>query len=249
MKPIIHPAGQQKQHFIIKLSIPFLVAFISLRHLFHEFHEFGHMVSGRLFCGAWGTRDFNRVHAVADQCALSHFPDILVAFAGPLFNYIAIWTGAVLIRTAKSSGRLAWGLTLIFASLPFARLFTVLIGGGDEMGMARVYISNPLTARLTAIAVVSAILIYPLYTAFKALYVKSHKVWYFIGFLILPMILEGAVVLLFFNYLLKIGVLNETWMMGSPILVSIVLLIALITFVLSAKFINSLVKKVSSHSN
>lgn len=62
------------------------------------------------------------------------------------------------------------------------------------------------------------------------------------------MLLEGTVVLLFFNYLLKIGVLNIYPFMGSPLLVYVILLIAIIVFILTAKNIKFLVSAVVSKS-
>lgn len=230
--------------FELVLSFPFVVAFITLRHLFHELHEFSHMIAGRVICGVWGTRDFNNVHPMSGVGAEAGFTNTLVGLEGPMVNYIAIWLGAILIRTAKSSARVSWGLVLIFASLPFARIFTALLGGGDEMGVARTWIANPMVARITVITVILAVLIYPLCTAFKAMYVKKNKAWYFVGFLILPMLLEGMVVLLFFNYLLKMGILNKGWWMGSPILVWIALLVAFIVFLFSVRYVQLLIRNV-----
>jgi hypothetical protein len=230
---------ESQPRFKLVLSIPFAIAFIALRHLFHELHEFSHMIVGRIICGVWGTRDFNNVHPTSETC-LSNFTNAFIGLEGPMVNYITIWLGAILIRTAKTSSRLSWGMVLIFASLPFARIFTALIGGGDEMGVARNWISNPMLARVTTIAVILSILIYPLYTAFKALYVKKNKGWYFAGFLILPMLLEGMVVLLFFNYLLKMGILNTQNIMGSPLLVWIVLMGMFGVFIFYSKYVKTL---------
>jgi len=220
---------------VLRISPPFLVAFLSLRHIFHELHEFGHMATGRLLCGAWGSRDFNNVSPIVAQCIETDTIGLLTGMAGPSFNYCMIWIGTILIRKTKTAAGLAWGLTLIFASLPFARLFTVVIGGGDEMGIARTYIADPIVARGTAIVAVAAIIAYPLYTALRVFSGAKHGALYFLGFLVLPMLLEGAIVLFFFNYLLKLGIGDQLWFMGSPILVSMVLLFASIVFTFSAR--------------
>lgn len=227
--------------YVIVLSFSFLVAFVALRHIFHELHEFGHMTAGRLLCGAWGGRDFNNVAPIADGCATSPAITFLVAMAGPIVNYVGVWIGALMIRTARTSRQSAWGLALIFACLPFARIFTALIGGGDEMGVARAYIANPVLARGICIVLVCAVLAFPLYTAWRALNTR-RRLWYFLGFLILPMLLEGAVILLFFNYLLKQGLLNETWLLGAPGLVILVLLAAIAAFGLFARHIPALAR-------
>jgi hypothetical protein len=205
-------------------------------------HEFAHMIIGRIICGVWGTRDFNNVHPMSSAYLKASFSNSLLGMEGPMVNYIAMWIGAILIRTANSSTRLSWGLVLIFASLPFARIITALVGGGDEFGVARTWISNPIAARITTIAFVLLVMIYPLYTAFKAMYVKKNKGWYFAGFLILPMLLEGMIVLLFFNYLLKIGILSEQIIMGSPILVWIVLLVMFSVFIFFARHVKKLIQ-------
>lgn len=232
---------QSQPHFELVFSIPFVIAFISLRHIFHELHEFAHMIVGKLICGVWGIRDFNNVHPMSIDC-LPSYSQTLIGLEGPMVNYIVIWIGAILIRTATSSSRLSWGVVLIFTSLPFARIFTALVGGGDEFAIARNWIANPILARCTTISIILALLIYPLYTAFNVMYVKKNRVLYFVGFLILPMLLEGMVVLMFFNYLLKIGILNDITVMGSPILVWIVLFIMFIAFIFSARHIKSLIR-------
>jgi len=239
----IDTANELNRKFAPGITIPFVVAFVSLRHIFHELHEFAHMAAGRLLCGMWGSRDFNNVAAIAPQCVKTGTIDLMVGIAGPLFNYCAIWAGALLIRAASTSTGRAWGLTLIFASLPFARLFTAVIGGGDELGIARTYFADPLMARMATISAVVAILAYPLYAAFRLLAGMKHGVLYFLGLLTLPMLLEGAVVLHFCNYLLKLGLGSEIWLMGSPVLVSILLALALIVFALSAGNIAHLLGK------
>ncbi|MEO8770527.1 MAG: hypothetical protein ABI402_10595 [Ferruginibacter sp.] len=227
--------------FVVKLSALYIIAFISLRHIIHELHEFAHMIVGRLLCGTWGTRDFNNVHPMSDAYLENHTGSSLLGMEGPFVNYFLIWAGAFLIVCSNSSKKKSWGLTIIFASLPFARLFTAVIGGGDEYGVIKTFISNPTIARFVLIAIIISVLFYPLYVAYQTFRNTRFKVQLFSGFLILPMLLEGMVVLLFFNSLLKVGVLNTHPFMGSPLLVYVVLLVAVIAFVFSAKNIKSLV--------
>ena len=226
--------------FKTNITTLFVIAFISLRHIFHELHEFAHMVAGRIFCGVWGTRDFNNVHPISEGCEVSNYMSVISGLAGPMVNYLAIWIGVLLIRKAKTEEQVSWGLALIFCSLPVARLMTALFGGGDEIGVARLYISNPLLSRLVVIGLILLILAYPLYLAFKTISKQPKGAWYFIGFLFIPMFVEGLVVLLFFNYLLKLGVLTEPSLFGAPLLVILVLVAALITFIAVRKNLNML---------
>lgn len=214
---------QKHQKYPILLSLAFVLAFIALRHVFHELHEFGHMIAGRLFCGEFGTRDFNRV-ALPENCVVTPSSDFIIAFAGPMVNYCMIWLGAVLIRNGRAANMVSWGLCLIFANLPLARLVTVLFGGGDELGIARDYFADPLVARIFVTLVICAVLAYPLCTAYRALAAARFRTWLFLGFLVLPMLLEGALVLALMNYiLLQHGVLNQTLAFGAPGLAWVVL--------------------------
>ena len=221
------------------ITIPFILAFISLRHLFHELHEFAHMVAGRLFCGTWGTRDFNNVHPITATCDSSAIMGVVVGLAGPMVNYTATWIGAAIIRNAKNSADTSIGLVLIFCSLPIARLVTALFGGGDEIGVARIFITNPLVARLVVIVLIVSILFYPLLLATKTLSRQSHGTWHFVGFLFIPMFIEGLGVLLFCNYLLSEGLLNTPSYVGAPLLVIVVLLVAFLVFFLFRKHLST----------
>ncbi|HEY5798603.1 MAG TPA: hypothetical protein VIT92_00205, partial [Burkholderiaceae bacterium] len=214
----------------------------AMRHLLHELHEFGHMSAARLLCGGWGARDFNNVAAIPAGCQVTPMVDLTVGLAGPLVNYLGVWIGALLILNAKSAPRAAWGLALIFACLPFARLFTALIGGGDEMAIARSYIEHPALARAACIALVAAVLAFPLLTAWQALAGSGRRAWLFLGFLLLPMLLEGAVILWFCNSLLQLGVLSQTWAFGAPGLVIVVLALAAIVFAAMSTAIASLLR-------
>jgi hypothetical protein len=189
----------------------------------------------------WGARDFNNVQPIAASCVPTATTNATVALAGPLVNYVAIWIGALLLRRARTVGQAAWGFVLIFASLPFARLFTALVGGGDEMWVARSVIADPTWARLACIVVIVAILAWPLAVAWRAIADAKLRAVYFAGFLLLPMLIEGAVVLFFFNTLLRRGLLAEIWVMGTPALVLVVLALATLLFVALSGKIRTLV--------
>ena len=141
---MIHSINSTNNCFVVKLSWGYIVAFIALRHIIHEAHEFAHMIIGRLLCGVWGTRDFNNVHSMSDAYMQHQFGSSLLGLEGPFVNYFLIWLGALLIVYGKSASKKSWGLTIIFASLPFARFFTALTGGGDEFGVIKTLIQRKL---------------------------------------------------------------------------------------------------------
>ncbi len=148
-----------------------------------------------------------------------------------------------MIGRARSAKTVSWGLCLIFASLPLARFITALFGGGNEPGVARAHFGDPLTARIVVTVAIAAVLAYALYTAYHALRAARHHAWLFVGFLLLPMWLEGALVLTLMNYLLlQQGLLNQTWALGARGLVLVVLLTAVVACVLLSPYLATLVR-------
>jgi hypothetical protein len=228
-----------QNRIFLSISTAYVVAFISLRHLIHELHEFAHMITGRIICGSWGSRDFNNVQAVADKCSPSQLQEAWIALSGPFTNYALMWMGAMVLINSSSAQRKAWGFTLIMVALPFARFITAFFGGGDEMGVAANLVGDRLLARIITVAIVLAIMSYPLFVAYRSIQSKG-KVWYFLGFLFIPMLIEGAVVLWFFNYLLGAGLFHERLTWGAPALVIYVLGLIGIVFLFTHRNIPTL---------
>lgn len=223
------------------ISSLFILAFFLFRYLLHEAHEFSHMISGRWFAGTWGSRDFNNVQPFTQEATPSMRAQIMVALAGPIINYVGCWIGAVFIVKAKKISHRAFGIALIFACLPFARAFTALMGGGDELGVARLFIQNAFLARAATVVIVIELVAYPLYLTFKALPSKQRFLnW--LGFLLLPMIAEGLVVQGILNPVLKAGVGAHGSYFGAPMLVIAVLLVFLLLFSFIATHLYSFIQ-------
>lgn len=229
------------EKYRLQLTTASIIAFISLRHLFHELHELMHMLVGRLGCGVWGVRDFNRVNPMVEGCMPNHPFAHLIGLEGPLFNYVMIWVGAILLKKAKSAQQAAWGFALIFASLPMARLITAVFGGGDELGVVSHLVSSAWLARAIVVTAIIALIGYPIKLVYDAL---NHRFkWlYILGFLFVPMLLEGLVVLGFFNYLYAQGIWAEIWLMGMPKLVVAVLLVDIVVLIFFGRKIKSLLR-------
>ena len=239
----MHDTDQHPRAYPVVLSLGFVLAFIALRHVFHELHEFAHMIAGALSCGEFGSRDFNRVAALPSSCNVTTSINFITTFAGPMVNYITIWLGALIIGRSRSPRTVSWGLCLVFASLPLARLITALFGGGDELGFARDYFANPLVARIVVSLLIFAVLAYPLRTAYGALRAARHRVWLFLGFLVLPMLLEGLLVLTLMNRLLQHpGLLSQTWAFGAPALVLVTLMLAIIATIGLSPYLGTLAR-------
>ncbi len=198
-----------------------LLAFFLLLLLLAESHELAHIFTGYAFCGCWGERDFN-VWGLCAGCRDENPWAIAATFAGPIFTFSLIWLGRHWLK-GQNARKQILGFVLIFANLPFARIFTALMGGGDEVYGLNVLLGNegnwPIIWSV-GLLIVLALAIPPLLTAWKA--IANPRKWaYFLGFLILPMIVAMVVIFIGLNGLLAKGVLATPLIWGTPVLISI----------------------------
>lgn len=201
----------------IRISIRYIVAFLALTFVLHEAHEIVHTSIGRLICGCWGARDFN-VWGLCEGCNDAHPLALVATFAGPVFSFIMLWLGALWLRPKYSDQRRLLGFALLFASMPFARIFTALMGGGDEIwGLSQ--LMNYDIAYYLGLSLISGIIVYPLYKAFLFITNKGRVLW-FLLFFIAPTFIDLLVVLGLMNSLLEHGIGATYWILGSPIIVT-----------------------------
>ena len=194
------------------------VAFSLLILAVHELHELVHVVTGRLLCGTWAERDFNAWWFVRD-C-----PTVMPTVAGPVFSYVVMLAGAALASSAKSAWR--WtGVALVFSANPFARIFTAVMGGGDEMVVGR-HIAGGAdrtwTVRVAVIVVVATICGTAIAVAWRAMRDLKRRALWFAALLLWPMVLTGVLLFVVGNRLLRAGVLVEPAVGGAPLLVVLV---------------------------
>jgi hypothetical protein len=192
------------------------VAWSFLLLAIHEAHELAHAVAGRLVCGHWPVRDFNAWRFVG-ECT-SYLPTA----AGPAFSYALMFIGALLAHRTKHR----WaGIALLFAANPFARIFTAIMGGGDEMVVGQ-YVSQSatrtLSLRLAVLAFVVAICGSAIVAGWRAMKTVPRKALVFALLLAWPMILTGVALFVVGNGLLNAGVLASPMIGGAPLLVLLV---------------------------
>jgi hypothetical protein len=117
--------------------------------------------------------------------------------------------------------RRAVGWTLVFAPLPFARLFTAALGGGDEKTALRMLLPESVgmgSVRMLALIVVATLAVPPLVVAWRSL--RDGRRWLpFVGFLIGPMLFSFVWNHILMNRVLAAGVLSETVLLGTPTLI------------------------------
>jgi hypothetical protein len=205
-----------------------LVALVPLVMLVHEAHEFAHTLTGRLVCGRWAERDFNRWSI--DSC-----DSWLPTAAGPMFSYLLMAIGALL---ALRRGR-AWpGLALVFAANPLARLVTALSGHGDEMLVARTWAGTQADAvwvHMAAAAVVAGFCVIVLAVAWRALACTQRRPGIFLLALVAGIAITGPLLPLL-NRLLDAGILAGP-VAGAPWLVHMVTLASALGVLLGMRWL------------
>lgn len=199
------------------MRIRWFAAFSFLLLAIHEAHELAHAVAGRVVCGEWPVRDFNAWHFTR-ECA-----SWLPTAAGPVFSYLLILIGAVM---ALRAGPWRWsGVALLFAANPFARLFTAVMGGGDEMVVAQRLANLPTRTPALRIAVAAVVLLLAgagIAAGWRGMAGLRRRGLWFTILLLWPMVLTGVALFVVGNGLLRAGVLASPVMAGTPLLVVLV---------------------------
>lgn len=213
----------QPKPLLIQLTFRGLLTFIFFFFLMHELHELAHIITGRIICGCWGTRDFN-VWDLCKGCDLK--PQAVIAiFAGPLFTFTMLWIGRYWLKHGRSVQHRSLGLIFILGNMQFGRIYMAATGSGDEITGFRTLFLNPdhsnlLLIRIITVTIVSVICVPPLITAYKSI-ANKRKILLYAAFIILPLVLDTIIILIFLNGILEKGTLNQVWIMGTPLLVTL----------------------------
>jgi len=157
----------------IRLNSKFIISFIALIFVMHEAHEIVHTTVGRLICGCWGQRDFN-LWNLCENCIEQHPFALAATFAGPLFTFLMIWIGTLNLKDNKSLDQKSLGFALIFANMPFARILTASLGGGDEVSALNHILGNHRLAWAIGLVLILLIVGYPLYKGFISIHNKRR---------------------------------------------------------------------------
>jgi hypothetical protein len=172
------------QRIAVPFNINFIIGFLILLFLLMQLHQLLHHVEGGIFCGKVGYLTFDRHHFSSD---LSDSAYKIATFTAPLFShYAAMWIGLFLLADKRFK---LFGFSLIFASLPLARLAAV--NGGDERFYG-LWICQFLGIDISYATVISLIIILliivpPLIFAFISIGNKRRLIT-FLSFLLLPLI-------------------------------------------------------------
>ncbi|TSD62917.1 hypothetical protein FFF34_018360 [Inquilinus sp. KBS0705] len=205
----------------LKISPRYIVAFLLLVMVMLELHEMVHIITGRIICGDWGKRDFN-VWGLCDGCEIKHPYAWLATLAGPLFSFAMMWLGMFLMNTADLKRRRA-GFALIFANIPFGRITQAMMSSGDEMVVTRHLLKGILSHNQQILLCSLILLILGLPPVIKTWHdlANKNKWLYIIAFLTIPLVFIMLYVLTALNTLLNKGFLNNAWIMGTPLLITL----------------------------
>jgi hypothetical protein len=215
-----------------RISWQYVLAFFGLNMFLGELHEQAHITTGYFICGCYGERDFS-VWSTCDNCAHSDW-SFLATLAGPVYSFILMWLGGLWFSRSLNIYRKALGFSILFANLPFARLFTAFMGGGDEKVVFQHLTGLAVFPKIAAILIVGLLVIPPVVLVYRNLS-NNFRGWIIAAFLVLPLVYGMLYHHMFLNYLLHQGIGTSITIMGTPDIIIIHTLVMLLIVLFSRK--------------
>ncbi len=197
----------------INITLRYCLAFMAFVFVFGQLHEMAHLTAAWFACGYPGNQvDFN-LWTLCGNCQANPNSYLATIF-GPVFSYVMIWVGCLMLCY---SNKKYWNLAfvLIFGNLPFARIFTSALGGGDETTVLKTLLNGqPLwLIKLSGLLLVSALAFPPLYMGYKRL--LNKKRWLLmLAFCIGPMVIMMLYEFMLLGKVLKAGFLTGKHFLG-----------------------------------
>lgn len=224
----------------LTITAKYVLAFLALNMIAGELHEQVHINTGYWICGGYGPRDFNVWQTSANSNSQWAF---LATLAGPLFSCTLMWIGAVWFVKSKNQIKKGIGISVLFANLPFARIFTALTGGGDEKIVVQYLLgSTNFLTKLIAAIVVLLVCVPPVIMVFKKID-RTHRWWIVSGFLVLPLIFGMLYQRMLWNRLLQNGYGASVHILGTPDIILFHFALMVIILSVFRKSIATLVKQ------
>ncbi|HEY6899731.1 MAG TPA: hypothetical protein VI233_03775 [Puia sp.] len=178
----------------LKLTPLYILSFLALLFFVHEVHDWAHTLVARLVSGCWPPRAFDSWQFCV-EAPVSSGKNAIATIAGPLVNFILLWSGWQMMDENNFSDQQSLGCSLVFASLPLNNLLGAFSGGGDltnalRLGLSRINNRHHQVVTLLGLAIVLVVCVPPLIRAFICLPWWQGKFLYYPIFLIVPGILD-----------------------------------------------------------
>lgn len=217
------------------------IALLFLSFFMQETHELSHTSVGRMVCGCWGKRNFN-VWNLCGECRDENPLAILATYAGPTYSFLVIWMGFILLSERFSAKVRSIGFALIVSSMPFSRILTPIFGGGDEVYAFKSHWNNHTLAWIAAVVITLSLAILPCVRLWNAIG-NRQRIWWFVGLIFVPFFMTGLVVFgVLQTLLLGNGVLAAYWIMGSPMLITVWLMVCVGVCLISGPSLTTLLQ-------
>lgn len=191
------------------ITFRYCLAFMAFVFLFGQLHELAHLIAAYIICGYPGSQlDFN-LWTLCGDCQTNPNGYIATIF-GPVFSYLMMWVGYIILR---SSDKKYWGLAfvLILGNLPFARIFTAAMGGGDETTVLKILLSGEPVwiIKIIGFLLVTILAFPPIYMSCKR-QTNKHRLLHTVVFCVAPMLIMMPYEFILLGKLLKTGVSGQS---------------------------------------
>ncbi|UYZ59789.1 hypothetical protein [Hymenobacter latericus] len=188
-----------------RLTAGYAVALLALMFLTQEVRMSLRMLLLRATCGCWGNRTFSDWESCT-TCAATEAGQLGGQALGAGLPYLQMWLGYLLLDESNQARTRAFGLALVFAGLPLARLTSATLAAGPETYVLRQLMGEWGASWLATILLVLLLVVPPAIRAHDAL-VHPRRGVVFLGMLVVPLVANAVVVAGVLNPLLRVGVL------------------------------------------
>lgn len=227
----------------IRITWKYGLAFYCMIMLYASLHELVHHFAGAAICGAWGYKTFNYFSTACESNRWAY----LATYAGPIFSFIMMWVGAYGLRK-KNATALSRQISfaLIFAQLPFQRMFFPFLKTNDEFYASRMLFGDTPLVYWSVIIIIWLVCIPPLVTAYRSISNRHRLAWFLFYLLLFPVIIWVPIFLLLEYLLVNRHVLDQTFI-GIAWLFLVNEIITIIGYILTKRYFNTETQNLESN--
>ncbi|KUG08636.1 hypothetical protein [Solirubrum puertoriconensis] len=219
-----------------RLTSGYAVALLALMFLTQEVRMSLRMLLMRAVCGCWGNRTFSEWESCA-TCAATEAGQLGGQALSAILPYAQMWVGYKLLDEVNQTRTRAFGLALVFAGLPLARLSSATLAAGPETYLMQQLMGEWGASWLVTIILVLLLVVPPAIRAHDAL-MHPKRGAVFLGMLLVPLAANAVVVTGVLNPLLHSGVLVSHGPLHMPWLAMLWLAVLGVVLVATCRCLN-----------